>query len=152
MSELITSLKDELENPKTFLNGSCDNRTNQFIPIYATPNYKNDNFHNSLYGLPPGKKTRSDIDFDGIYIPEGFKAKLTGGRIFEGPIAIKYNDLKHVIVTNYENLTWTIPNAPNAIFPASASSCDGGSGHLCWPIPKNFDAFEAYGPKNVPTE
>lgn len=157
MNEFIKSLKDELNKQndlvetESFINGSCSNESRMHIPIYG-PNYKGDNFHNSIYMLESGKKTKSDFDCDGIFIPQGFKAQLTGGRIIEGPIAIKFDNLKRVRVTHYDKLIWTIPNPPNAIFTPDNSACDNQSGHVCWPILKTFEELEKYSPNVAPTE
>ncbi|AIQ58820.1 hypothetical protein [Paenibacillus borealis] len=142
--------KVRLEN---LINGKCFNETDMHVVIYG-PNNKNDGFHNSLYVLKSRSATPSDFDCDGVYIPQGFRAKFPGGTILDGPFAAKYDDLKRIQVSSYEGIpgypTYTILTAPNAIFKPEKSGCND-SDKVCWAIPSTFNELQTYGPADAPT-
>ncbi|MET1174539.1 hypothetical protein [Paenibacillus amylolyticus] len=140
-----------LEDP---INGRCFNETDMHVVIYGQ-SYKNDGFHNSLYVLKSKSATPIlGFDCDGVYIPQGFRAKFPGGSILDGPFAAKYDDLKRIRVSSYEGIpgypTYTILTAPNAIFKPEKSGCND-SDKVCWAIPSTFNELQMYGPADAPT-
>jgi hypothetical protein len=119
--------------------GTCINSTGEDLLVYGDKSSSTppDRYENALYRLPPGRKTSSGWDCDGIYIPNDRIGEQVLGADKPGPVAVKYGlivtDITFEIKKNGDK--YILPGnqgvfSPSEVcFPSNYPTCVG------WDIP-----------------
>lgn len=118
--------------------GELTNNTGENLLVYGPK--IGGSFDNSLYNLPPGRKTPRNWDCDGFYVPSDRVASQAVMSDRKGPVAVKYRDYRSPIITlsaiKYQcdfnegiyssgEIHWEIPNISYLDLPGSYPEVPG---------------------------
>jgi hypothetical protein len=78
------------------MNGELTNSTAEVLLVYG-PKRSGESYDNSLYALPPGRKTPAGWDCDGFFVPND-RAADQALSSKSGPVAVKYRDYRSPVI------------------------------------------------------
>jgi L,D-transpeptidase catalytic domain len=129
--------------------GTCINSTGEDLLVYGdkTASSPPDRYENTLYRLPPGRKTPPGWDCDGIYIPNDRIGVQVLGADKQEPVAVKYGlgiaDITFEI--KQEGNKYILPGNQGVFAPSEVCCRSNWPTCVCWDIPdKSHSQLSSY--------